>query len=114
MDFFREQEIARRNTRLLTGLFVLAVLALIAITNLLFIGLLLFETEDDPGYFLDYFDWASFIAVGAVVAVVIGVLALLNWFNFARGGKQIANAMGGTFVQPSTDDPLERRAANIV
>ncbi|MGB1138073.1 MAG: M48 family metalloprotease [Luminiphilus sp.] len=114
MDFFREQEIARRNTRFLTGLFVLAVLALIAITNLLFIGLLLFEREGDPGTFFDYFDWPSFIAVGAVVAVVIGVVALVNWFNFARGGKQIANALGGTLVQPGTDDPLERRAANIV
>ena len=71
MDFFREQEIARRNTRLLTGLFVLAVLALIAITNLLFIGLLLYETEGDPGAFFDYFDWPLFIAVGAVVAVVL-------------------------------------------
>ena len=46
--------------------------------------------------------------------MVIGVVALVNWFNFARGGKQIANALGGTLVQPGTDDPLERRAANIV
>ena len=82
MDFFREQEIARRNTRLLTGLFVLAVLALIAITNLLFIGLLLFETEGDTGYFFDYFDWPSFIAVGAVVAVVMFALA----YGMARAG----------------------------
>ena len=34
MDFFRDQEIARRNTRLLTALFVLAVLLLIAAINI--------------------------------------------------------------------------------
>ena len=115
MDFFREQDIARRNTRLLTALFILAVLALIAITNLLFLGLLLFETGGNGASdLIAYLDWSSFFAVGAVVALIIGLVALVNWFNFARGGKQIANALGGTLVQPSTEDPLERRAANIV
>jgi len=115
VDFFREQDIARRNTRLLTALFILAVLALIAITNLLFLGLLLFETEGHgAGDLIAYIDWPSFFAVGAVVALVVGLVALVNWFNFARGGKQIANALGGTLVQPSTEDRLERRAANIV
>lgn len=113
MDFFREQDIARRNTRLLTGLFILAVMLLIAITNLLFIGLVLFETEG-TGHLITYFDWPSFFAVGAVVAVVVGVVVVVNWFNFARGGKQIASALGGTLVQAGTDDPLKRRAANIV
>ncbi len=115
MDFFREQDIARRNTRLLTALFILAVLVLIAITNLLLVGLLLFETDEyGTDGLITYLDWPSFFAVGAVVALVIGLVALVNWFNFARGGKQIATALGGTLVQPSTEDPLERRAANIV
>ena len=111
MDFFREQEIARRNTRRLIGLFLLAVLALIVITNLLFIGLL---TGGDLSYFFEYFDWSVFIVVGAFVAMVIGIVVLVNWLLFARGGKQVATALGGTLVQPATDDPMERRAANIV
>ena len=111
MDFFREQEIARRNTRRLIGLFLLAVLALIVITNLLFIGLL---TGGDLSYFFEYFDWSVFIVVGAFVAMVIGLVVLVNWLLFARGGKQVATGLGGTLVQPATDDPMERRAANIV
>ena len=111
MDFFREQEIARRNTRRLIGLFLLAVLALIVITNLLFIGLL---TGGDLSYFFQYFDWSVFIVVGAFIAMVIGIVVLVNWLLFARGGKQVATALGGTLVQPATDDPMERRAANIV
>ena len=111
MDFFRQQEIARRNTRRLIALFLLAVLALIVITNLLFIGLL---TGGDLSYFFEYFDWSVFIVVGAFVAMVIGVVVLVNWLLFARGGKQVATALGGTLVQPATDDPMERRAANIV
>ena len=111
MDFFRQQEIARRNTRRLIALFLLAVLALIVITNLLFIGLL---TGGDLSYFFEYFDWSVFIVVGAFVAMVIGIVVLVNWLLFARGGKQVATALGGTLVQPATDDPMERRAANIV
>ena len=111
MDFFRQQEIARRNTRRLIGLFLLAVLALIVITNLLFIGLL---TGGDLSYFFEYFDWSVFIVVGAFVAMVIGIVVLVNWLLFARGGKQVATALGGTLVQPATNDPMERRAANIV
>ena len=82
MDFFREQEIARRNTRRLIGLFLLAVLALIVITNLLFIGLL---TGGDLSYFFQYFDWSVFIVVGAFIAMVIGIVVLVNWLLFARG-----------------------------
>ena len=85
MDFFRQQEIARRNTRRLIALFLLAVLALIVITNLLFIGLL---TGGDLSYFFEYFDWSVFIVVGAFVAMVIGVV-LVNWLLFARGGSKL-------------------------
>ena len=115
MDFFREQDIARRNTRLLTLLFGVAVLVLIGITNLLLVGFVVFESGDGHSSLsTDVFDWQSFFAVGAVITLIIGAVVLVNWINFARGGKQIAAALGGILVQPGTDDPLEQRAANIV
>ena len=116
MDFFREQEIARRNTRLLTILFIVAVLVLIGITNALFVGLILVESGDGGSTSLttDLVSWQQFFAVGGAITLVIGAVVLVNWINFARGGSQIAAALGGRLVQPSSDDPLERRAANIV
>ena len=116
MDFFREQEIARRNTRLLTILFIVAVLVLIGITNALFVGFILVETDDGGSATLttDLVSWQQFLAVGGVITLVIGAVVLVNWINFARGGSQIAAALGGRLVQPGSDDPLERRAANIV
>ena len=115
MDFFREQDIARRNTRLLTGLFCLAVLALIVITNLLFVGFLIFESGGgDLNASGSGADWKSFFAVGAVVAFIVGAVVLVNWINFARGGKQVAAALGGRLVQPGSSEALEQRAANIV
>ena len=115
MDFFREQDIARRNTRLLTLLFGVAVLVLIGMTNLLLVGFVVFESGDGHSSLsTDVLDWQSFFAVGAVITLIIGAVVLVNWINFARGGKQIAAALGGKLVQPGTDDPLEQRAANIV
>ena len=115
MDFFREQDIARRNTRLLTLLFGVAVLVLIGMTNLLLVGFVVFESGDGHSSLsTDVLDWQSFFAVGAVITLIIGAVVLVNWINFARGGKQIAAALGGILVQPGTDDPLEQRAANIV
>ena len=115
MDFFREQDIARRNTRLLTLLFGVAVLVLIGMTNLLLVGFVVFESGGGHASLSDdMLDWQSFIAVGAVITLIIGAVVLVNWINFARGGKQVAAALGGRPVQPGTDDPLEQRAANIV
>ena len=115
MDFFREQDIARRNTRLLTLLFGVAVLVLIGMTNLLLVGFVVFESGDGHSSLSSgVLDWQSFFTVGAVITLIIGAVVLVNWINFARGGKQIAAALGGILVQPGTDDQLEQRAANIV
>ena len=43
MDFFREQDVARRNARLLTLLFTISVLVLILLTNILVAGTLFFR-----------------------------------------------------------------------
>lgn len=40
MDFFAQQDLARRNTRLLTLLFLCAVAALIVLTNAMLAGFL--------------------------------------------------------------------------
>jgi Zn-dependent protease with chaperone function len=115
VDFFREQDVARRNTRLLTLLFMMAVVTLIILTNLLFLGLLWAESDSySPSDIIRVLDWPLFFAVGGVISLVIGVVVLVNWLNFSRGGSQVAAALGGTLVQPGTDKPLERRALNIV
>ena len=73
MDFFREQDIARRNTRLLTLLFGIAVLVLIGMTNLLLVGFVVFESGGGHASLsADVLDWQSFIAVGAVITLIIG------------------------------------------
>ena len=118
MDFFREQDIARRNTRLLVALFLLAVLALILLTNLLVAGTLFYRDFAGVGAngtsFLDSVNWRLFLGISGTIAGVIGMVVLFNWLRFAQGGRVVAEALGGRPAVTSTNDPLERRALNIV
>ncbi len=121
MDFFREQDIARRNSRLLTILFALAVLILILLTNILVAGALFFReltggNQDTSTLekLLASVDWPQFFTIGGAIAAVVGVVVLFNWVRFAQGGKNVAEALGGRRVTPATTEPHERRAQNIV
>ena len=58
-------------------------------------------------------DWQSFIAVGAVITLIIGAVVLVNWINFFWAANRLRlfrRQTGST----GYDDPLEQRAANIV
>jgi Zn-dependent protease with chaperone function len=118
VDFFREQDIARRNTRLLVVLFLIAVLVLILLTNLLVAGTLFYQdfanvtASSTP--LLDRVNWRLFFGIGGTIAGVVGLVVLFNWLRFAQGGRVVAEALGGRPAVTGTTDPLERRALNIV
>ncbi|MHA7817600.1 MAG: M48 family metallopeptidase [Pseudohaliea sp.] len=122
MDFFAQQELARRNTRLLVLLFTLAVVGLVLLTNLLVAGLLFFS-EDYNVYAGSRGGWAGFLRelswdrFGAISAVVVGsvfIVSLVKWLQLAAGGRAIAETLGAERVLPQTRDADERRALNIV
>lgn len=121
MDFFKEQEVARRNARLLTALFICAVVILILLTNALVAGVLFVGEMQNAGADLGdanswftHFNSQTFLAIGAGVSAVIGCVVLVNWLRFSQGGDKVAEALGGRPALPNSGDPLERRAQNIV
>jgi len=118
MDFFREQEIARRNTRLLTVLFVVAVCVLVAITNFFLAFALTNAQSLDNGqtvaFQLSDIDFSFSLLVSIALVVVIGAVVLYNWIRFSQGGRSVAEALGARPALPNTEDPHERRAQNIV
>jgi Zn-dependent protease with chaperone function len=122
VDFFTQQEAARRNTRLLVLLFCIAVFGLILLTNGLVAGFLLFS-EDYNLYagsrgglqaYLQYFSWERFGSIGLAVTLTVAVVALANWIRLSTGGRAVAESMGGRQVLPDTDSDEERRCLNIV
>ncbi|MFT7286627.1 MAG: Zn-dependent protease with chaperone function [Halieaceae bacterium] len=121
MDFFAQQDRARRNTRLLLVLFGVAVLALILLINLLISGFIWFGRDYNlyaggGGFerYLSVLSWERFLTIGIAVAATIALVSMIRWLQLASGGKSIAEGMGGRRILPQTRDRYEKRCLNIV
>lgn len=104
MDFFEKQEKARLQTKWLVFYFALAVIGIIAVLHIGF-SLLLGQPLDD-------WEMLGFTAAGVLVSVVIG--SLVKIAELSKGGKAVAEMLGGVPVNPSTTDAGERRLLNVV
>ena len=122
MNFFEQQDIARRNTRALVLFFLAAVVLLIVLTNAAVAAFMWFgrdynvysgSSEGLDG-FLNYFSWSRFGTIGLAVTATVAMVALLKWLSLSSGGKVVAESMGGSRILPPTRDPGEQRCLNIV
>jgi Zn-dependent protease with chaperone function len=104
MDFFEKQERARLQTKWLVFYFVLAVVGIIAFLHIGF-SLILAQPLDD-------WEMLGFTAAGVLVSVVIG--SLVKIAELSKGGKAVAEMLGGVPVNPSTTNAGERRLLNVV
>ncbi|GAB57152.1 M48 family metallopeptidase [Rheinheimera nanhaiensis] len=115
-NFFSQQDLARRNTRILVLLFSLAVLLLLALTNLLaFISFgLLDPSRLNQGLSWQQLPWPLVGTVSLVVIVAVGIAVLVKWQQLQAGGKVVAESLGGVRVLPDSNDAAERRLLNVV
>ncbi|MFT6367575.1 MAG: Zn-dependent protease with chaperone function [Halioglobus sp.] len=122
MNFFEQQDIARRNTRLLVLLFIASVFLLIVLTNALIAAFLWFGQDYNvysgsrEGFagFLGFFSVARFGSIGLGVTAVVALVVMVKWIQLSTGGKTVAESMGGTRILPQSSDPAERRVLNVV
>jgi Zn-dependent protease with chaperone function len=113
MNFFEQQHQARRQTRTLILLFVLAVIAIVVAVNivasLLWIwaqgGTLAGPNRYPSGFFVAN----TLITVGLIVGGT-----LVEIFNLRDGGDAVAQMAGGRMVSPASQDGQERRLLNVV
>jgi len=121
VDFFAEQDRARRNLRRLIILFSLTVLLLIVLVNALLTAFLWFGRDYSvwsggsglQGY-LALFSGERFLGVGLAVAATVALVSLVRWIQLSAGGSHIAESMGGQRVLPQSEDFYEKRCLNIV
>ncbi|MBT4520366.1 MAG: M48 family metallopeptidase [Halieaceae bacterium] len=122
MNFFEQQDIGRRNARLLLLLFITAVLLLILLANLLVAFFLWFGQDYDIysgsgetlSGFWSYLSWAQFGGIGLAITSTVLLVVLAKWIHLSTGGKTVAEAMGGRRVLPQSDNTAERRCLNVV
>ena len=115
MDFFENQDHARRQTTRLLVLFALAVNVIILAVYLA--GVLLLGGVPKS---LPQRGWAAFwnpdllvtIAGGTIVVVSLGSLYKVS--QLAAGGEVVAQQLGGRVVDPQTTELAERRLLNVV
>ena len=121
MDFFAQQDRARRNTRYLLVLFSVTVLALIVLVNALITWFLWLGSDYNvyaggtgwQGY-LSHFSGERFLYIGVAVAATVGFVSLIRWLQLASGGKKVAESMGGQRVMAQSMDFYEKRCLNVV
>lgn len=118
MDFFEQQDKARKNTKLLVVYFAIAVVCIIAsvyVTSLLiFYGTNSRQPPGVPPPPLVLWDPELFLYVvlGTLSVVVIG--SLYKTAALAKGGSAVAEMLGGRLVSPNTSHPDERKLRNVI
>ena len=117
MNFFESQDRVHKKTTLLVALFVLAVIALIIMTNVLVMivfGFIDSEQLREGGTLIRQMDWKTFAAVGAAVSVVVFAGSLYKIMALSAGGKVVAESLGGQLIPQNAQDPNQRKLLNVV
>lgn len=106
MNFFDAQDQARRATRWLVIVYIVATALIVAgITLVIAVGMTEAGIQPD----------ASVIAGSAlaVLGLIVGS-SLFKTATLSGGGGKVAQQMGGTLVPPNTTDPQRQRLRNVV
>ena len=124
MNFFEEQERAKRNTGKLVVLMCLAVISLIAISSVSVAAILALLAPRDPNTPLTAQGWSNQLAavfdwelVGTISLLVVGVVvagSVFKHFQLRSGGKAVAESLDGRLIDPGSTEPGERKILNIV
>jgi Zn-dependent protease with chaperone function len=118
MNFFEYQEQARRQSRWLVFLFILAVTIIVVVIDL---AILIAFGVMDPEQQQTLLSMETFkanlgtILGGALVTTaVIVVASLFKTASLRSGGGKVARDLGGVLVEADARDPLRRRLYNVV
>lgn len=120
MNFFSAQDKARRNTRLLLLLFIIAVATLIALTNILVAATLITIDSNSANSAIQQLNlsglvqWPLVIKISCLVTLIISSVVIFKWLQLNAGGKYIAETLGGARLSPNTTNAEEKRALNVV
>jgi Zn-dependent protease with chaperone function len=120
--FFEHQSLARRNTKVMVLLFLLAVVAVVLAVDLVLAAIYVWSGDfyapagrkpSLPAMLKAVPGYVYFLGAVATAAVIL-VVSLINTLKLAEGGTAVAKMIGARRVPSDTADPLERRLRNVV
>ncbi|MBT7369491.1 MAG: M48 family metalloprotease, partial [Gammaproteobacteria bacterium] len=114
MNFFESQDIARRNTKLLLFLFVMAVISLVLLTNLLVFAFINFQDSARMASGQYYYTWETFLAISAAVILLVILSSLFRLGSLRQGGSAVAEMMDGELLVDAGGDLNKRKLLNVV
>ncbi|MBU0674908.1 MAG: M48 family metallopeptidase [Proteobacteria bacterium] len=116
MDFFASQDQARQSTSRLVILFSLAVLSLIAMTNMLVLAVFGFlgNQESSTRNATLNLDWEVFGAITLGVILIVGLGSLYKIMQLSGGGDRIAQMLDGQLIVDSSGDADKQKILNVV
>ena len=115
MDFFESQDLARRNTRRLVFLFIVAVLAIIVAIFVLAVVAVVAATRATGDEVLAIAtDWRLIAGVVATVLFIVGTGSATKMIALRSGGQAVASMLGGRRLVGNPRDLIDRKVANVV
>jgi Zn-dependent protease with chaperone function len=114
IDFFQQQDSARRKTVQLVVYFALAIAILIALIYALLLTLLYGGSEDGREVVVSWWQPELLVLAAVGVGVVVGGASVFKVAQLASGGQAVALMLGGVEVPGTTTDAREKRLLNVV
>jgi Zn-dependent protease with chaperone function len=117
VNFFDQQDRARRSTRRLIFLYILSAASIVAGVSLVVAGALYnVDTYNQPFSFAAFFHQQAPLMIGTAIATTLFIVGatLVKTAQLSSGGSRVAQELGGTLVSAETSDPLRSRLRNVV
>lgn len=114
MNFFEQQDKARKRTSTLVMYFILAIIFIILAVDGLIVGLLYFNTTGIKPEELVSNAVVIGIGLTPLVLIVIGIGTLIRMFQTRGGGVSVAEMVKARPIDRDTQDFKEKRFINIV
>ena len=115
MNFFEQQEQARRKTGLLVFYFALAVVLIVIAVDLIVLFAWRMQSSSIREAIAPQATNNTILILTTIgTLALIGIATLWKIVSLSSGGRAVAEMMGGVHVSPDTRDPLKRRFVNVV
>ncbi|HTV75826.1 MAG TPA: M48 family metallopeptidase, partial [Candidatus Baltobacteraceae bacterium] len=120
MDFFAQQDKARKKTRWLAIYFALAVASMIVMIYCVALFVSLYANSRQHHYYSEeqpqftFWNLELFICVSLGTVAVIFLGSAYKTMALSGGGSVVAESLGGRLVAPNTTNPDERKLLNVV